>query len=203
MATNWHCLRETSAHHHSPVNLIMAGLFHTAPWWRRRPCGYDAVGLGWCGAAVACTDKDRLGMGAIKCWRQKLPAETCRQWKHAARMYPGADLRAVLWKCANNPASSVYAWCACVSYWEIRSPDPCRRSLLRDHLLHTLEGARSLGGSLITLKSQLWTLLFMNSTGFSQFLLFFYAKKDYFTVEGSPQGQSDHIHPWELCCRMS
>lgn len=75
---------ETSAPHDSPANFLMAGLFHTAPWWRRRPRSYDAGGLAWRGAAVACTD--RLGLGPIKCWRQKLTAETCRQWKHAAQL---------------------------------------------------------------------------------------------------------------------
>lgn len=56
--------------------------------------------------------------------------------------------------------------CSC-GLWEIKSPDPCDRSLLRDHLFYTLEGARSLGGSFIKWQPPWWTPLFMCSAAFS------------------------------------
>lgn len=32
---NRRCHRDISCSHDSPANLLMAGLFHTAPWWRQ------------------------------------------------------------------------------------------------------------------------------------------------------------------------
>lgn len=142
----------------------MAGLFHTAPWWYRRPCSYEAGGLGWCGRAVACTD----GLG---------PAETMSADANDCLLICG-DNRNVWLRC-----SLVLTWgqfsvsmpilhhCLCMAglcgLWEIKSPDPCGRSLLRDHLFYTLEGARSLGGSFIKMKPCWWTPLFMYFAAFS------------------------------------
>lgn len=54
--------------------------------------------------------------------------------------------------CITLSVRGVRAWFS----WEIKNADLCGNSLLRDHMLYTLEGARSLGGSSIKLQSQLF-----------------------------------------------
>lgn len=109
MATNCHCLRGTSAPHDSPANLLMAGLFHTAPWWRRRPCSDDAGGLAGREAAAACTDT--LGLAPIKCWWQKLPAETRRCSSDAAWCWPeSSSLKVCQQPCVTLSVRGVRVW---------------------------------------------------------------------------------------------
>lgn len=171
MATNCHCSRETSAPHDSPANLLMAELFHTAPWWRRRPCSHDAGGLGWCGAAVACTDS--LGLGPISadgrnCLLRCVDNGSMQLSCSLVLTSESSSLNVCQQSCITLSVRGARVW----FIERLRALTLCGRSLLRDHLLYTLEGARSLGGSFIKLKSQLCTLLFLNFTGFSQLLFF-------------------------------